>query len=450
MSTTDIITVIISATAVIIATIGVIYQRKELKQNEKEYSANIALQTQAFEQKEKEIQSMLEIQQKALEMQIREFEIKMNTPEKVIMNWVDQLGSPLSLLTDDVSSEPGTPYVAGVPIRRPELFYGRRELLQEVKNCTHGQMNSLALLGFRKAGKTSFFRFIESAFQEEQSPHIVPVFLDCQTSLISQRGFFAYLLRETARVLSKRSGNLPQLNDIPHEIDFDLLENFLAKASECGFCFLFLLDEFERLASHPDDFDEKFFGNLRHLIHIGNGQLSWITASYRPVYLPKKGVKTNESPFGNIFSTSYVGALSPIDAQRLVSEPAARAGHPFDVEEVDAILKVAGRMPFLLQKASYMLYQAHLHQAVGETALNSIMTTFPYEIKGYFDTLYTHLEPEEAQLLQKIAAGESFETSSATLRELENYGLIDNTGSQYRVMGKAFNDYLSSIRKQQV
>ncbi len=442
MSSIEIITIITSIAAIIIAIVGVIYQSKELKQNEKEYTTNLSLQNKAIEQKENEIQSMLEIQQKTLEMKIKEFEIKFITPEKRILEWITSLDPPDSLPPEEIDNEPGLPYTAGVPIRRPELFYGRRELIHEVKDCTYGQMNSLALLGIRKAGKTSLFRFIENAYHIEQNPNIVPVFLDSQTSLSSQRGFFAYVLRETAKALSKRSRNTPAIADIPGEVDFDLLENFLGKASECGFCFLFLLDEFERLASHPDIFNEKFFGNLRHLIHIGNGQLSWITASYRPVYLPPKGVKTNESPFGNILTASYVGALSLMDAQRLVSEPAIRAGHPFDPEEVQSIISFAGRMPFLLQKTSLMLYKQHLKGENGTSALRTVLDAFPHEIRGYFETLLSNLEPEETHLLRQIASGASIDAQSSTFHELENYGFLEKTGSEYKILGQAFADYV--------
>ena len=353
MSAIEIVSLAGSIVAVITAFYGMWYQTRTLKRKEKELNHTIEYDSQVLHKK--------------------------NLAEYLTAQWLDGIDSPKEV-HEDTLPEIGYPYLAGAPVRRPELFYGRRDLLKECIKCGNGkQMASLSLLGARRAGKTSFLRFLEYSLGADRYPQIVPVYLDAQTPFKSCENFYAYMLREAMQALEKRNNNIPRAPDQPKEVSYDTLSTFFKRTGDRHWRFLLLLDEMENLVKFSNIFDEKFFSAMRALIQIG--QVSWITSSFRTVYMPD----TTSSPFLNIIqATHYIGPLSEQDASLLIREPAARVGHFFEPEDIQFILKIAGRMPFLIQKAALMLYKSHISDGRGEEARRQLASSFALEMQNYF------------------------------------------------------------------
>ena len=386
-------------------------------------------QARTLRQKDIEIRHQIELDWK-------EFREKYTSTETRTKDWLDDLGEPIEP-QDDLHEEIGFPYLAGAPVRRLDLFYGRKDLLDEGIKCANGmQMASMSILGARKAGKTSFLRFLESSLVDRY-PQIVPVYLDAQTPFDSSENFYAYMLRETMQALEKRKKNIARAPDLPKEVPFEMLGDFLEQASSKQWRFLMLLDELENLVKDGSPFNEKFFSALRSLIQ--KGQVGWVTASYRFVYMPH----TTTSPFSNIIQeTHYVGSLSHQDARRLVTEPAARFGHFYDKEDLDFIIKIAGRMPFMIQKASLLLYKSHINGLNGKEARLHVTNSFSLETQNYFDSQLSYLTEEEYKTLIQVSRHSFAECDPATIAILENYGFIEQLNDEYQVLGQTFDDYL--------
>jgi hypothetical protein len=198
------------------------------------------------------------------------------------------------------------------------------------------------------------------------------------------------------------------------------------------------VDEFENLVAEERGFDGRFFDTLRHLILIGHGQLSWIVASFRPVYTPH----TITSPFENILTTKYIGPLLPEDARQLVAVPARRFNRAFSDQDVEFILKHAGRLPFPLQKASLLLYQTRLTDLPEERIHIHVANEFADQMRSHYDYQFGKLTPEERKALLQVYAGKSGEADLKALQTLESYGFIERGDGEDQVLGETLKDYL--------
>jgi hypothetical protein len=383
-------------------------------------------------------------QKHRMELDRKEFSEKYDSHEKRVSRWLVGLPHPLPPPPDENSIDVGQPYQAGAPIRNAELFYGRQEQLSSAMNCVTGEdMASMFILGARKSGKTSFFYYMSHILSPDHYPQIVPVYLDTQIPISGDKNFYAYMLRETSTVLAARSKSNSHPPEIPREVEFDSLCTFLEQASAKGWRFVFLLDEFKKLVENKQISGEDFFASLRSLILKAN--ISWIPASFQAVYMPG----TNTSPFINIIQeTSYLGPLSELEARLLVSEPAARAGHKFDNEDIELILDLAGRMPFLLQKASLLLYMAHRAREDRQVARTHLDTTFKLESQIFFQSQLSILSPQEREALFRLALHQDVTKYSQILKSMENYGFVEMKTGGYQVLGRTFDDYLYQKAKE--
>jgi hypothetical protein len=376
-----------------------------------------------------------------MEMERKEFIVKYGSPDSRMRGYLVDLPEPQLPPADFDQADAGLPYQAGAPIRNWELFYGRQKQISDAMNCivNRNQMASMSIYGARRSGKTSFLYHLSSIFGPDHYPQIVPVFLDSQSVISSDNNFYAYMLRETSAALDVRSKAHSHPPEIPREVEFETLCTFLEQASGKGWRFVFLLDEFDRLANHKAISGEPFFSSLRSLIL--KGKVSWITASFRAVYMPG----TTTSPFVNIVQeTTWLGPLSLEDARALVSDPARRAGRPFEKEDMDLIISLAGRMPFMLQKASLLLYKLHLAGSMGQAGRLRLTNEFKLETQTYFQSVFSLLSEQESEALFRVALQKEVKIPES----LEQYGFVETDAGKPQVLGQTFEDYLYQKAKE--
>jgi hypothetical protein len=298
-------------------------------------------------------------------------------------------------------------------------------------------MASMFILGARKAGKTSLFYHLNQILNSDQYPQLVPVYLDAQVPISGDKNFYTYLLREATVGLAMRSKSSPPLPELPSEVEFETVRDFLKKASSKGWRFVIMVDEFENLMNNKQTSGENFFGSLRSLILVAN--ISWIPASFRAVYMPG----TTTSPFTNIIQeTCYMGPLSSSEARLLITEPAARAGHAFDAEDVALILDLAGRMPYSLQKASLILYKEYRANKGRQTARAQLRLTFREAMQPHYESQLLMLTAEEKTALFQLVLKKEVTEYNNTLSMLSNYGFVDKTTDGYKIPGSTFAEFL--------
>ncbi len=349
-----------------------------------------------------------------------------------------------------------SPYIVGSPIREPSSFYGRRDLAARLFAAVFGQqLSSISVLGARRTGKTSFLTFVENnstlcKYLGPRHKSVVPVFFDLQANITSVLRFYEQLMELTTRVLENYGEarfHAPKFTTDTHY--HSLVEEFFDGMCRKGWRFLILLDEFEQLLAH-DVFDENFFSSLRAL--AGVRDVAWVTASFRDIYqLEKKAGFGAGSPFFNIFHPVpiYVGALSEEEARQLITRPAEKAGHPFTDEDVTFILTMAGRLPFAIQAAASMLYQADRSGKTSKSVLGSTREEFYKAMRKHFSHNWAHFTSTERQaLLKLVQAGELTSEDHEALRDLANYGFVEEIHRNYRILGDAFTEWISSVASQ--
>ena len=198
-----------------------------------------------------------------------------------------------------------------------------------------------------------------------------------------------------------------------------------------------MVDEFESLVNNKQLSGEGFFASLRSL--VPQVELSWVLSSHRIVYMPG----TLTSPFVNVIQDYlYLGSLSDWDARLLISEPAARAGRPFDSADVELILDLAGRMPFLIQKACLGLYTSRRAGRGLQETRNQLNATFRLDAEPYLETQLSQLLPDEREALFDLALQKDIAKHEVTLNLLERYGFVEIKQNQYRILGRSLGDYL--------
>lgn len=296
----------------------------------------------------------------------------------------------------DIHPGSSNPYFAKAKMHRPEMFFGRADLLRKVfESVFHRQC--VSIVGPRGIGKTSFLWYArlpeaQKAFPFDLSHHLF-VFLDLREYLRkSSADFFHQVSREMIREGKKRGLTLH--SDGTGEDEFG---SILDQIEDQGFFPVLLLDAFDKVTLN-EQFDPAFFEFLRAF--ASSGQVSYVTASLAPLFeICHSGIAG--SPFFNIFDTCHLEALSPQEACRLISEPASESGLPFSNSEIALILKWAGHHPFFLQRICYLFWEEKRNG--GKIQVKQLRDRVYKELSPTFEEIWRSLSEDQQKLLQDEA-----------------------------------------------
>ena len=301
----------------------------------------------------------------------------------------------------------------GTPVP-PEGFYGRSVAMMEVKNRIGAiTAQSVNLVGLRRIGKTSFLHYIwgrsEVFFQPSQRP--LMILLDLQDQRFHTPGG---LLEGLRRSLTRATGQEPW--NVEENQDSWAVEDGLLNLRKRGDRLIVMLDEFEAIGHHlqafqgwGDDWRSKACAGLLTLVIASKNPISEI---YKDFNLT--------SPFGNIFSTTILGALEPEAWRQLVRD----GFEPEKVSEstlqwIDAL---AGGFPYYVQMAATLLWQWGDEQKATQE--------FRFQAKPRFEELWRGLSaPEQAAIRGLVMANRS--PQGGMLDNLQRKGLLKPTGELF-------------------
>jgi hypothetical protein len=419
--------------ALVVAVGGWVIQSRQFRQTLQQKKQDLDQQQTQFEKK----------------MQLEWHKLQQSTPlESQLASWLGSVEIP----TVEKRIGDGIPYIVGPPIVDPRDFYGRRTLVDRFFDAATGkQVTSIEVLGARRSGKTSFLHYISHLDTLHARHHhsTILVYVNLQVDFSDPESFFSYLLRVVMRAFEHHTKAVVGAPNLPSELGYNIVEEFLNDACGRGWRFVLLLDEFEKLARKSDVFDKHFFDNLRALA-IGR-EVAWVTTSFRR-YRPESGSEEETlketSPFFNIFSPTqlYLNAMDKAEATELIVEPARKAGHPFTDEDVDFISSIAGGLPFALQAAASMLYQAYCEGKTGRTAKAQARSAFVEAMEKHFDHYWKHFTPAEHGAFQRLAqAGEPTPEERDALNNLANYGFVEEIDGDYRILGNVFTEWIGTV-----
>ena len=287
-------------------------------------------------------------------------------------------------------------------------------------------------MGLRRSGKTSLLRYIKERIDEfcqpEQNPLIV--ILDLQyRQFHTPEGILEGLRREIKKTMGEEPWSR-ESNDDPFEV-----EDGLQILRDQGYRLIVMFDEFEAIARRLGLFQD--WGEDWRAKNTAS-LLTTVITSKRPVSETYTTLQLT-SPFGNIFSTTILGALAEDDWQDLVRNGFGRNG---ELETQDLaplqtwIDYLSGGLPYYVQMASSMLWQYdNLDQAKRE---------FIFQAKARFQELWDDLTDAEHHHLRFAAdiAGLTAPNSAVT-DDLKRHGLLRSDG---RLFSRGFAEFIRGQR----
>ena len=255
-----------------------------------------------------------------------------------------------------MSTEWRNPYVAGSPIRGQEMFFGRDNVFQWLREHLIGQFqdNAIVLYGERRTGKTSVLYQIPRRLGDAS---YIPILIDLQQlSLDSIDSFFFQFATKIWGGLRRAQGvsQFPR----PQQEDFTsgsvyFIEVFLAQVEEAikERKLLVMLDEFSRLRTKVEsgDLPADIFGHLRSLmadhrltlvISVGS-KLEHMTAEYSVLF--------NQAIYHRITF------LDEADTRTLITQP-VKQHYDYREEAIEQIVRATSGHPFYVQHICHAIF----------------------------------------------------------------------------------------------
>lgn len=329
-----------------------------------------------------------------------------------------------------------SPYVCGDPIRpeRNDVFFGREELLDQIRRQIIQSGNVVLLEGNRRAGKSSILRHLEGV---GPVPGWLGVYCSLQGAEGSKIGVgvpTAAVFREIAISIAK--GMMPLNIEVPlpdgstlppgkkigiakacrdgiseeHPFaDFrDYAEIALEAVAEKQLGILLMLDEFDKLQEGIDSgvTSPQVPENIRFLVQTYPGFSAILTGSRR---LKRLREEYWSALFG--LGTRFgVTSLSPEAAGRLVTEP-VKGRLVYSREAIEKAIMLTNRQPFLLQSLCNRVFDMAAQLKIRSITLDVIedAATLLADDNEHFRSLWIYAETDRRRfilgLIHKESAG---------------------------------------------
>jgi len=295
------------------------------------------------------------------------------------------------------SSKSRNPYGHLTALRSCEMFFGRENSLELLYDALmDGQ--SVAIIGPRRIGKSSLLVCcclpeIQKRIGRDLDNHFL-ILLNLEEHL--QRtpdGFFAFVCEQFLQ-----QGRKKLYLEMPPGTGGDQFSQVLNQFKSQGFHPVLLLDEFDSIVRNPQ-FNPDFFSFLR--AQANAGKVSYVTVSLSTL---DQICHTDivGSPFFNIFSHHSLGPLTEDAATSLITVPSKAAGCPFTENEIQSVLRVAGRHPFYIQRTCYFLFQQK-SQSNNTLNIHRLTSQVYDELLPHFTYAWNHLGTEQQEQLRREA-----------------------------------------------
>ena len=252
------------------------------------------------------------------------------------------------------------PYVTGTPLRSDEMFVGRQDVFDFVREHLLGayQNNVIVLHGQRRTGKTS----ILYRLQEVMADTHVAVLVDMQGKAARGTADFLYALSDDIVYALENHSifvELPERREYEEAPEFTFRSRFLRAAvgQLDGRNLLLMFDEFEELQKRVEDgrLEPEIFPFLRYLMQheprldflfSGTHKLEELGAEYWSILF-------------NIAAYKRITFLDDDEVRRLVAEPVAPYGLEYDPLAVDRIIQVTAGHPYFAQVVCHEMVAYH-------------------------------------------------------------------------------------------
>ncbi len=320
--------------------------------------------------------------------------------------------------TYDLMAFRRNPYFYGRPVHTPEMFFGRQDLIDKIiARITSVVKQDLFITGIRRIGKTSLLYQLKNKLL----PPFFPILFSFQQvgeitdDIAIIRQLFFQIMDDLNASHGKFRGafrtlHLPLVDNQPYR-DFDLVARDFRRSYESlsrllsqiepGLRIVILLDEGDTLFQ-IESRCQHFF---RDLLQKYESLVMIIAGSPR---IRELSGHDFSSPFFNIFAKYDIKGLEKDAIFDLINKPMEAANLIVTPGAQDAIYRLCGGHPHLLQAICYYLVEGMYRKKdrqIGVEELKQAEQRVLGELKESYNGIWNELLPEEKTLLSTLARG---------------------------------------------
>jgi hypothetical protein len=361
-------------------------------------------------------------------------------------------------MTNDFAANP---YMAMLLQFDPSRVYGwEQEVMGLLQNITQRQSDSHGFYGLRAAGKTTFLRYLQHPkgamirYRQVLAPEYVAgkrrllwVYISFHY-LQDDSGIFLLMYEQLYESLAVTTFitalDLPAPD--PYDAESNSYQTLLDAVKQLQ------LNHMTRVVFLMDDFDVALKGGdvsleEEHQLRFLGRFASMVIMTEEPVANLNRDPS---SPLLGLLQQHKLGLIEEPAARSLITEPAASCGLDLSAHEVDHLLDVGGRFPFLLTltcETYYNLRTSFEDAAKAQGQLQDYLIVRS-EIRQTFMLLWNRCTAHEEQpLLLQVAAGAS-EVNPRIAAPLRDRGLIYLKKGTYHLFSTTFRLFLQELSGQ--
>jgi hypothetical protein len=321
------------------------------------------------------------------------------------------------------------PYITGTPLQTGDMFVGRGEILQFVREHLLGayQNNVIVLHGQRRTGKTSILYQLQRTLQDSH----VCVLVDMQGKAARGLVDFLYSLADDITYALEDLDiivELPEREEFQESPEFFFRSRFLRQVANRldQRNLLLMLDEFEELQARVESgmLEPNIFPYLRNLmqheqkvdfVFAGTHKLEDLIAAYWSILF-------------NIATYKKISFLAEGEVTQLITQPVAPFGLEYDPLAVRRIHTVTAGQPYFVQLVCHELVAYHNESERNYLTtydVETVLKTIIERGEAHFKYIWAGATPQERWVLlgaaEHLAHAETitFAELAAWLRQQE-------------------------------
>lgn len=311
------------------------------------------------------------------------------------------------------------PFNYNGPLEGRSGFHGRTsELTRIASRIAADRPQSVSVVAAVQAGKSSLVNYlldaeVQAEYLEDPSQYVLP------------RMRLSYDPPQTPDVFFQRLASALAYCGIEDmEPTYDGFGTVVRDLMAAGRKMVLFLDDFGVVTSNAG-YPLDFFSFMRSVAN--SHDVGYLTTSSDQLQKLCHTQDVEESPFFNIFTTVTLEPFTDKAARAMVTEAAQAEGTALD-DEVEWILELGGRHPYLLQVAAGLAFE---EKSAG-TPLNrdSLASRAFEEAHNYLERLWGDLSEPQRQVLSAISGNNPVEKRHQyAVESLERQGLLIVNGS---------------------
>ena len=248
------------------------------------------------------------------------------------------------------------PYVAGSPVSRPEMFFGRSDVFEFVRSALVGQHqdNIIVLYGKRRTGKTS----VLYQMHRNLDPRYLPILIDLQSLTMESPAGLFWEIASTIRRYLRREYQIeiprPQREDFDADPLQGFQEGFMAGVTEAigDRHLLLMIDEAARLDEQVQagKLTPDVFGYVRSLMQH-NTSLNFM-------FCVGERLELMQSQYALLFSVALYKEISFLDrkaAEALIMKP-VEGLYTYGEAAIDRIIEITSGHAYFMQLLCHSLF----------------------------------------------------------------------------------------------